>query len=86
MKKVLNTILTLLLAICVVPVVTVNAEDHPYSDTSYWADYCTTTGADVSACNGYVDYLSSVSEDSQKQSWKVSDHRLLLIFLHTLIG
>lgn len=75
MKKVLNAVLTLLLAICAVPVVTVNAEDHPYSDTTYWADYCTTNGADVSACQGYVDYLSSVSEDSQKQLKELESQR-----------
>lgn len=67
MKKAINLILTVLLSICVVPVITVHADDHPYSDTSYWSDYCTTSGADVSACNAYIDYLSSVSEDAQNR-------------------
>ena len=42
--------------------------DHPYSDTEYWGNLCTSSGsANQAACTAYLQYQSGHSSDlSQK--------------------
>lgn len=75
MRRVIHLVMVFCLCIASVPFLTVHAEDHPYSDESYWGTYCTSSGADVSACQGYVDYLSSKSDEAQKRLSEIESKR-----------
>ena len=59
MKKLLRALLTVAVAVAMLPYQVVYADDPPYSDTGYWNDYCTTKGnTSTSACKAYIEYLS----------------------------
>ena len=76
MKKLLRALLTVAVAVAMLPYQVVYADDPPYSDTGYWNDYCTTKGnTSTSACKAYIEYLSSQSESSKNRLDEIEAER-----------
>lgn len=76
MKKVLRALVIGCMAFCLVSSPNVYAEDHPYSDTNYWNDYCTTKGnTSTSACKAYIEYLNNQTSASQDRLEQIEADR-----------
>ena len=71
MRKVFAPILSICMALSIVPFQPVLAEDPPYTDTEYWKERCTQSGGledeDYEACQGYNEYLKSSSTSLNEQ-------------------
>lgn len=76
MKRLLKAVVAIATAIAMMPIQAVYAEDPPYSDSSYWNDYCTTKGnTSTAACKAYIEYLSSQSESSKNRLEEIEAER-----------
>ncbi len=53
----------------------IHAEQPPYSDTGYWASYCTGPKANSTECKAYVEYLGTQSEEAQNRLDEIDAER-----------
>ena len=71
MRKVIASILSICMALCIFPFRPVLAEeDEPFSNTAYWNELCTTRGlsdSEQESCEAFKEYLESSSNDLNDQ-------------------